>query len=208
MNRLICAIALALPCTLSNALTFTVSNLNDNGGGSLREAVAQANANPGPDNIDFTVTGTILLTSGQMQISGPLTITGPGAANLTVDANNNQRVFSIFVTDPTCPTTDGPDFQVSISGLRLINARRTNSNSGGAIISVGKSLTLDSVIIEGNKASLGGGMAFFTENPGQTLVIRNSQFTNNPPSRSRPPTFPTVARCTSSNGATPRASLQ
>lgn len=32
--------------------TFTVINLADDGAGSLRDAVAQADANPGPDLVD------------------------------------------------------------------------------------------------------------------------------------------------------------
>src|SRR5262245_43487063 len=42
---------------------FTVLNLLDTGDGSLREAVVAANANPGADEINFAVTGTIGLTS-------------------------------------------------------------------------------------------------------------------------------------------------
>src|SRR5215475_479426 len=34
---------------------FTVINTNDSGPGSLRDAISQANANPGPDTIDFNI---------------------------------------------------------------------------------------------------------------------------------------------------------
>ena len=102
--------------------TFVVTNNNDSGPGSLRDAIAQANASPGADTITFAVTGTIVLTSGQIQISEALFIVGPGAGNLTIDANANGRIFSIFLTDPACPALDGLDYLVSISGLRLTNA--------------------------------------------------------------------------------------
>jgi hypothetical protein len=49
--------------------TFMVTNLLDAGAGSLRAAVASGNANPGADMIDFAVTGTIALTSGQLDIT-------------------------------------------------------------------------------------------------------------------------------------------
>ncbi|WP_406698198.1 right-handed parallel beta-helix repeat-containing protein [Singulisphaera sp. Ch08] len=39
--------------------TFTVSNLNQAGVGSLRRAILESNAQPGPDSIDFQVSGTI-----------------------------------------------------------------------------------------------------------------------------------------------------
>src|SRR5882672_6422904 len=54
--------------------TFTVLNLADSGPDSLRAAVASANANPGPDAIDFATTGTITLTSGQLSITDSLSI--------------------------------------------------------------------------------------------------------------------------------------
>src|SRR3954453_11482331 len=80
--------------------TFTVTNLLDSGAGSLRAAVAGANANPGADSIDFAVTGTIGLTSGQLDINDSLTINGPGANQLTVSGNHASRVFGI-TGDPT-----------------------------------------------------------------------------------------------------------
>src|SRR4051812_6577269 len=60
--------------------TFTVLNLNDSGSGSLRQAVLDANANPG-STIDFApkLHGTITLTSGELSIASGVTIDGPGA---------------------------------------------------------------------------------------------------------------------------------
>ena len=46
--------------------TFSVVNLNDNGAGSLRQAILNANATPGPNVINFDVAGTIQLTSGAL----------------------------------------------------------------------------------------------------------------------------------------------
>ena len=103
------------------------------------------------------MTGTITLTSGQIQISNAVSIVGPGAANLTIDGNANNRIFSIFATDPACPALDGADYLVSISGLRLTNARRTQSNGGGAIFSE-HSLALDSVTIDNSTAAIGAGI--------------------------------------------------
>src|SRR5437764_615666 len=54
--------------------TYTVTNTNDTGAGSLRDAVAQANANAGADTIDFDNTfnssQTITLTSGAITVAG------------------------------------------------------------------------------------------------------------------------------------------
>src|SRR5262249_35027639 len=64
--------------------TFTVLNLLDSGPDSLRAAVSAANAKPGADAIDFAVTGTVGLTSGELDITDSVTINGPGASALTV----------------------------------------------------------------------------------------------------------------------------
>ena len=80
------------------AATFTVVNLADSGPGSLRQAVLDANANPGPDEIVFAdgLTGTITLTSGQISITDDLTITGPGAELFAVDGNQQRWMFRRF----------------------------------------------------------------------------------------------------------------
>jgi hypothetical protein len=58
--------------------TFTVTSLADSGAGSLRDAVQQANANPGSE-IQFKpgLKGTIPLSS-ELDITANLTIDGPG----------------------------------------------------------------------------------------------------------------------------------
>ena len=64
-----------------NALAYTVTTLADSGPGSLRDALATA---PPNENITFSVTGTITLTSGELVINSPRTIIGPGADQLTI----------------------------------------------------------------------------------------------------------------------------
>jgi uncharacterized delta-60 repeat protein len=167
--------------------TFTVTNLNDSGAGSLRDAIGQANANPGPDVVNFAggLTGTIVLTSGQIQISGPLSIEGPGAGVLTIDGNGVanvtpwSRIFSIYVADLACPDLDGPDYLVAISGLRLTNGRNRNSGGSGGAIYTHHSLALDSVVIDNSAARAGGGVSFLVQYPGQTLTVANSTFLDN-----------------------------
>src|SRR5262249_45346632 len=77
--------------------TFHVTTLADAGPGSLRAAVAGANAHAGADIIDFQpgLTGTIALTSGQLDLTDAVKITGPGAAKLTVSGSNLSRVFQV-----------------------------------------------------------------------------------------------------------------
>ena len=58
---------------------FTVLNLNDHGAGSLRQAILNANSNPGADVINFGVAGTITLNSALPTIAGQVNIDGTSA---------------------------------------------------------------------------------------------------------------------------------
>ena len=178
MKNVIAALLVALFTETLVAATFTVTSNNDSGAGSLRDAVAQSNTSPGADTIDFAVTGTIVLTTGQLPINGPLTIVGPGAGSLTIDGNAINRIFSVFENVPDVCATPGTNFSVSISGLTLANARRIANSSAGAVYSE-KTLSLDGMVIRDSAARAGGGLGFNIVYPGQSLTITNSQFINN-----------------------------
>ena len=63
------AVAVAFLCLSLNpagAIIITVTNTNDSGPGSLRQALADANDG---DTIEFAVTGTIGLTSGELMVN-------------------------------------------------------------------------------------------------------------------------------------------
>src|SRR5262249_19015780 len=102
----ICAIPVALaqrnttkPSVAKPATIIVVTNTTDTGPGSLRDALAAANDG---DTIDATgVSGTILLTSGELQINHNVTINGPGAANLAVNGNATFRVFGNVASNVT-----------------------------------------------------------------------------------------------------------
>ena len=49
--------------------SYTVTNLNDSGVGPLRQAIIDANASATNNVIDFSVSGTITLTSGELAIA-------------------------------------------------------------------------------------------------------------------------------------------
>ena len=163
--------------------TLTVTNLDDAGAGSLRDTIAQANAAGGAHSIAFapSLTGTLTLTSGQIRITSPMTIVGPGVNVLTVDGNANDRIFAILEAGaPACPALTGPsDFLVSISGVTLRNGSRNVVDQGGGAIISSKSLVLDSVVIRDSQAKSGGGLLFNAQYAGQSLTITNSQFIDN-----------------------------
>ncbi len=81
----------AFKIPLARANTYTVTNTADSGAGSLRQAITDANANPGADVIDFSVSGTVTLLSLLPAIAeetdlSALTPTQAGA-NFVIDAS-------------------------------------------------------------------------------------------------------------------------
>ncbi|BCM92994.1 hypothetical protein IAD21_04879 [Abditibacteriota bacterium] len=90
-------VALMAASASAHATTFTVSNLNDSGVGSLRQTVLNANGGTGDDTIIFApaLTGTLTLTSGEITITDGVTITGPGANVLTVSGNDVSRILNV-----------------------------------------------------------------------------------------------------------------
>ena len=131
---------------------------------SLREAIELANQWPSTDTIQFDpaltldVPATILLLQGELRISNDLTITGPGAELLTIDASGNDptpdihdgkgsRVFNI---DNGMPNL----IKVSLSGLTFTGG--DVSGSGGAVLSQ-ESLAIQNSTITGNFTFLEGG---------------------------------------------------
>jgi hypothetical protein len=91
--------AIAIP---AHASIIPVTNTNDSGSGSLRQALAIANDG---DTIDATgISGVIILTSGELLVSKSVTINGAGADVLSVDGNTTSRVFQT-VTGETVSVT-------------------------------------------------------------------------------------------------------
>src|SRR6516162_6444735 len=75
--------------------TITVTNNQDSGAGSLRNAIAQSAAGD-TINFDSSLQGaTITLISGQLAFGHDLTIAGLGAAALAVSGDGLGRVFVI-----------------------------------------------------------------------------------------------------------------
>ena len=121
------------------AATRTVTNLDDNGPGSLRRALADAAAG---DTIAFSVTGTIVLTGSELEVgTSDLKIQGPGAKLLAVSGNDSHRIFNVL-----------QGARVAISGITL---RDGNVTSGGAAILNGGNVSLTECTISNNR---GGGI--------------------------------------------------
>ena len=142
----------------AHAATITVTNTNDNGTGSLRQALTVAHDG---DRITFAVSGTITLTSGGLGVFKNVTISGPGADQLSIDGNQSptQPVFSVSAI-------------ATISGLTIRNSADGIDNFGGT-------LTVRNCVISDNAFS---GISITTQEFGvvtatilSTTVSGNSQ---------------------------------
>lgn len=156
--------------------TFHVLNLGDAGSGSLRQAILDANAQPGADEVVFAdgLQGTIPLTTGQLEITGQLTIAGPGADVLAVSGGLQSRVFRV-----------SGGAVVSIADLTITQGTATGTiGEGGGILNAASTLTLTNVTLSGNRAigagppadGRGGAVANIG---GGTLNVVNSHFNGN-----------------------------
>ncbi|HEY1325791.1 MAG TPA: choice-of-anchor U domain-containing protein [Casimicrobiaceae bacterium] len=153
----------------STARAVTVTNLNDAGPGSLRDAVA--NTPPG-GAVDFApgLSGTIALSSGEIAIAKSLTIDGTGAS-ITVSGGGATRIFDV---------TDGAT-TLTVRNLALANgSANSGSQRGGAIATTG-ALVVDTVSFTGNRAVDGGGAIFVGRSAGTlgSATVRNSVFVGN-----------------------------
>lgn len=145
-----------------------VTSTSDNGPGSLREAIALANVSSDEDVISFdsVVFGSpqaIVLTTGQLTITNPLTINGTGADQLAVSGNHISRVFEI-----------GYRVIASLSGITV---RDGVGSGGGGIYNQGE-LTVSNSVITHNLADWGGGI-YNAPYIGPALTVRNSAITYN-----------------------------
>jgi len=155
------------------ASVITVTNTNDSGPGSLRQALTDAHD---ADTINFAVIGAISLTSGELLITKSVTISGPGANVLAIMREPNAASFRIFHVMP--------NHTVTIEGLAVINGSILNG-FGGGILNQESTLTINGCAVSGNSAlgqqGLGGGI--FSNGSGAggfaSLTITDSALSGN-----------------------------
>jgi hypothetical protein len=155
---------------LSEAVELTVTNANDDGSGSLRQAIDDV-ADGGSVFFDpGLANSTITLTSGPLIVAKRITIDGSSAPGLTLSGNDTDRVLII---DPTGDAT--------VSYLTI--AHGYGWQLAGGILNNGM-LTLDHVTVTNNTVATdtgdfwqGGGGIFCGE--GATLNLIDSAVVNN-----------------------------
>ena len=185
-RALTAAITVSLGCFAADAsaAAYLVTTLANSGAGSLRNAVIQANANPGLDTITFSgaaVAGTITLAS-LISITDEVTITGPGQAALIISGGGITKIFAVEIAAGLVTLSDMTlqDAYTDANGPSVVNFGTT----GGAISSYwnttsdpgGGGLTLSNVRFKNNIATATGGN---NSNGGGAIASIQGQLTVN-----------------------------
>jgi hypothetical protein len=112
------------------------------------------------DRITFTVSGVIRLTSGGLLVARNVTISGPGANQLSIEGNQATFVFGVI-----------PHRTVSISGLSITNGQYGIWNQQGT-------LSVSNCVLSGNSSA--GLYNDATQSfIGASITVANSIISNN-----------------------------
>jgi hypothetical protein len=131
------AVVAALAPTAS-AATIQVTNTNDSGPGSLRQAITSAT---GGDTT--AIPGGIYKLSSVLTVNKSLTFSGAAAKTAILDGQNATPIFSL----------QAPAAAVSITGLTLRDGKNTAGDGGAINSAVPLTLTDDAIV--GNTSTTG-----------------------------------------------------
>ncbi|MFN5494133.1 MAG: hypothetical protein ACK5AQ_07730, partial [Bacteroidota bacterium] len=144
---LLLMLSLLLQPMLSKADTFPVTNTLDNGPGSFRQAIIDANANAAtlgaPHLIDIQVSGVVNLISQLPTIFNYTVVEGPSGSLFTLSGN---FLFPILkISDPNTLN----DLAVTISNIKVQNG----FGSGGGMLIEDATVVLNNCQISQNLGS-------------------------------------------------------
>ena len=139
-----------------------MTNTNDSGAGSLRQAIADAAAGD-TITIDSILNGLNITLASTLTLSKNVTIDGSGlSSQITLSGNNNVEVF--YVNNGVSAT---------LSSLNIVHGQGSSSGGGG-VYNAG-TLTVNNSTFSGNSAlGLGGAIRNYG-----TLIVNNSTFSGN-----------------------------
>ena len=141
--------------SIASGDTFVVSNTSDSGTGSLRDAINQANANAGPDSIEFDIPGvgphTIQPTTGLPEITDTVIIDGytqsgaspntnpPGLGGnamlmIELDGSDAGDANGLFITGACCTVRGLVINRFDFAGIFIEGAGATGSVVRGDFI--------------------------------------------------------------------------
>lgn len=147
---------------------------------SLRAAITLANSTSAEDTIELPA-GTYVLTraglgeddnaTGDLDITGPVTILGEGAQNTIIDADGVDRVLHLL-------NLGAEEYQVYIDGV-TIRGGAVDDSGGGILVGSLTRLRLENALIEDNESTGGDGGGGLYLQGSTTTVIRRSTLAGN-----------------------------
>jgi autotransporter-associated beta strand protein len=165
-------LSILLHSSCAFATTYTISNLNDNGAGSLRQAILDANASGAPGGIvqdgtniiEIQLTGTINLQSELPMIFSNMAIQqGNIGGTLTLDGSNSNVRRGLFISGLPVSASDATQTPQSIKNVTLTNLNFQNFSAKGG---------------SGSGGGMGAGGALFV-NQNANVTIQDVTFSNN-----------------------------
>jgi len=145
-----------------------VTNCQDSGNGSLRQAV-QTGAPGDPIDLTQLTCGQISLTTGRIDVNRDLLIQGPGPDILAIDGTHTDRIFN-----------QNGNYTLALYGLKLQHGY-SNTFGGGCVYSKGP-LQLNNTVITSCQVLDFGGSGNYLGGAvlaNSTLIMINSTLTNN-----------------------------
>lgn len=179
--HLVATLLASLLFSIAHATSFSVTTIADNGNGSLRTAITNANATPNTAHtITFTTqypaSGTIALQSAlPLILAQNLTIAG-GDRSPVIDGQDLYQIIRVSDANTT----------LDISDLSLINGHSTRHGGclydASAVPPTTGTLRITQVVFSGCHAIAGNlarGGAIYWPREGASLVIESSRFSGN-----------------------------
>ncbi len=165
--------SVAIPEYVGTLNNYIVTNANDSGAGSLRQAILDSNGHSGADTIAFssTLSGGTIYVGSTIQITDNLTIIGPGPSRLTLDGSGCSGRM-IQVNDGSysnAPKT------ISISGMTIENSASSNP----MIDAYGENLNVNHMIFQNNSGTCIDTYGYTDTGTYATLSVKNSLFHGN-----------------------------
>jgi hypothetical protein len=150
--------------------TTRVTNTNDSGPGTLRQALADAHNG---DTIQFDSAlnhRNIGLTSGELVIDKSVTVNGPGSTLLGVFRSSNTTIRIMHVM---------PDVTATVEGLTISDGNSGDQQAGGGILNDHAVVTLEGCVVQNSSGENGGGVYNDGSAGSATLTILNSSVSGN-----------------------------
>src|SRR5882762_9194755 len=149
------------------ATTITVTNGNDSGPGSLRQALADANDG---DTINFDPSvGTVTLTTAELAIDKSVTLSG--APQMVTVARASQTEFRIFHVMP--------GQTVTIEDLHITGGYIVVGPYGGGVLNDHANLTISNCSLTANSSTYGGAISSDGSGSNATLAVISSGISSN-----------------------------